>query len=78
MKLEYGPPGAVGVKHLQYMSADEPDYMSSGLQRLAKPVGALAAATWVFAWATGHDGLRRGALGVSVGALLVGLITRGT
>ena len=24
MKLEYGPPGAVGVKHLQYLSADEP------------------------------------------------------
>lgn len=24
MKIEYGPPGAVGVTHLQYLSADEP------------------------------------------------------
>lgn len=39
MKIEYGPPGAVGVKHLQYFSADEPDDRREVSPRLAFVLG---------------------------------------
>lgn len=76
MKLEYGPPGAIGVKHLQYMSADEPDYLAGNLRQLARPVGTIAMATWAYAWATGREDLRRTAFGVALGSFLVGLLSR--
>ena len=77
MKIAYGPPGAVGVKHLQYLSGDDDaDYVSLGIARIARPVGALALGTWVYAAITKKPELKRRALGVSVAAFIVELITR--
>jgi hypothetical protein len=76
MKLEYGPPGASGVKHLQYLSADEPDFVAGNLSRVSRPVAALAAGVWVYALITKREKLRRQALGVSIAAFVVGLVTR--
>ena len=77
MKIEYGPPGAVGVKQFQYRSDDDSaDYISSGVHQIAKPLGAIALGTWAYAWITGREALRRRALGVSIAAFIVQLVTR--
>jgi hypothetical protein len=47
MKLEYGPPGAVGVKHLQYLSAD--DY-TSGLPRPSVLLTAGSIVLWLLGY----------------------------
>lgn len=70
MKIDYGPPGAVGVKQLQYVG-DDADYVSIGLYQLAKPASAIALGVWGFAWVTGNRSLKRMALGVSVAAFFV-------
>jgi hypothetical protein len=70
VKIDYGPPAMMGVKHLQYVG-DDADYTSTGLQSLAKPVGLGALGVWGFAAVTGNQGLKKLALGVSVGAFLV-------
>lgn len=82
MRIDYGPPGAMGVKQLAYVSGDgmrdDADYVSLGLHRIAKPVGAIAAGAWGFAWITGRPVLRRGALGVALAAVLVQWLTKPT
>jgi C4-dicarboxylate transporter len=76
MKIDYGPPAVAGVKHLQYLSANEPDYVSGALGQYAHPVGVAALGVWGFAWITGQEKLKRTALGVSIGAFIVGIFTR--
>lgn len=74
MKIDYGPPGAVGVKSLQYVG-DDADYTSTGLRQLAKPAGAIALGVWGFALVTGNKPLKKIALGVSVAAFLIQMVT---
>lgn len=78
MKISYGPPGAVGVKALQYVGevGDDADYVSLGLHSIAKPVGALALGAWAYAWVTKKPQLKKMALGVSIAAFIVQLATK--
>lgn len=72
MEISYGPPGAVGVKSLQYVSGtDDADYVSTNLHLVAKPVGVLALGTLVYAWVAGKPKLKKQALAVSIGAFIV-------
>jgi len=70
VKIAYGPPGAVGVKSLQYVG-DDADYTSTGLRSVAKPVGAIALAVAAYAWKTGDKKLQKQALAVAAGALIL-------
>lgn len=72
MKIDYGPPGATGVKQLQYVG-DDADYTSTGLQELAKPAGKIALGVWGYAWITKNQSLKTMALGVAVASWLVQL-----
>lgn len=78
MKIDYGPPGAVGVQSLQYVSGvgDDADYISTNLHLVAKPVGVLALGVWGYAWMTKKSDLKKQALAVSLGAFLVQILTR--
>lgn len=75
MKIDYGPPGASGVKSLQYVG-DDADYRSMNVEELAKPVGKVAFGVWVYAWVTGNRSLKTVALGVSVASLFVQLTAK--
>jgi hypothetical protein len=75
IQLSYGPPGAVGVKHLQYLS-DDADYVSSGIYGIAKWAGIAAAATWGYAEVMGYETLRKRAMATAVASFLVGILTR--
>lgn len=72
MKIDHGPPGATGVKSLQYVG-DDADYKSTTLGQIAKPVGNVALGVWAYAWITGNRSLKLMALGVSVGSWLIQL-----
>lgn len=83
MKVEYGPPGAAGVKSLQYVSGDDydgigddADYISLGIHQIAKPVLALGLGTAAYSWVTKRERLKKQALAVSFAAFVVQLITR--
>jgi hypothetical protein len=70
MKLEYGPPGAVGVKHLQYLSADaadETDFVS----RLPRPSVLLGIGSLVL-WGLGYKSISNVAVVAAVAAGLAG------
>lgn len=77
MRISYGPPGATGVKSLQYVSGvgDDADFVTTNLHLVAKPVGVLALGTWAYALATRNAKLRKRALAVSIGAFVVQLLT---
>jgi len=72
MKIDHGPPGATGVKSLQYVG-DDADYSVTTLGQIAKPAGKLAVAVWAYAWITGNRSLKLVATGVGIGALLIQL-----
>jgi hypothetical protein len=76
MKIAYGPPGAVGVKSLQYVGnvGDDADYTSSGIMNLAAPVAVLAAGVAAYAWSTKNKKLRTRAGAVAIGAAVVSLL----
>lgn len=81
MKIAYGPPGAVGVKSLQYVSGgdgigDDADYVSTNLHLVAKPLGVLALGTWAYAWRTKKPKLKKQAMAVAIGAFVVQVLTR--
>jgi hypothetical protein len=80
MQIAYGPPGAVGVKSLEYVSGvdgtDDADYVTLGLNRVAKPISAVALGTWIFAWAMGLDSIKRKAFAVSIAAFAVQVFTK--
>jgi hypothetical protein len=78
MRIDYGPPGALGVKQLAYVGdlGDDADYKATGLHALAKPVAMAALGTVAFAWVTGKPTLRKSALGVWLGATLVRWLTK--
>jgi len=80
MKIAYGPPGAVGVKSLQYVSGDDgigdADYVSANLHRIAKPVGTVALGAWVYAWFTKDESLKKQAFAVSLAAFVVQAVSK--
>jgi hypothetical protein len=79
MIIEQGPPGATGVKSLQYVGDDglgEADYISSGLNQLSKPVVALAAGAFLFGWLMGRSRIVRTSLAVGAGALAIKYFTK--
>ena len=76
LELAYGPPGEMGVKSLQYLSASEADYTATGLHGLVKPLGAVAVGAWLFGALTGRQELQRGAFAASVALFAVGVLTR--
>ena len=79
MKIAYGPPGAVGVKHLAYVGdavGDDADYVTGSLHRVAKPLGIISVGFWAYGAATKNRRLKKQALAVGIGALLVELLTR--
>ena len=75
MKIAYGPPGAVGVKQLQYVG-DDADYTSTNVTELAKPAAKVAAGVYVYALITGNRSLRLASLGVTAASLFVLLTSK--
>lgn len=67
MKVEYGPPGAVGVKQLAYMGESE-----GAATGLILPVAAIAFGVLGFAWLTKNKGLQKQSGVVALVALLIG------
>lgn len=76
MKIEYGPPGEVGVKSLQYVAGDGLDEGESLTKRVARPLSLLAGGVWLFAMMSGRDELRKNALAVSAAAYAVSVLAR--
>lgn len=77
MKIAYGPPGAVGVKSLQYVGDSESaDYISSGLHRLTKPIGALSLGAWVYALINKNEKLKRQTLAISLAAFVIHIFSK--
>jgi len=62
MEIAYGPPGMSGVKHLQYLSADEPDVARpSRLYFAPNPLGWAAVALAAYGMVHKRRGLTWGA-----------------
>lgn len=75
MKIAYGPPGAVGVKQLQYVG-DDADYTSMNVAELAKPAAKVAAGVWIYAFITGNRSLKVVSMGVTAASLFVLLTSK--
>lgn len=71
MHIEYGPPGLRGVQNLQYLSDSEPDYTNAGLHQIARPVGLVGLAVWVYAGLSGNKKLKKQAFAITVAAFIV-------
>lgn len=75
MKISYGPPGAVGVKQLQYVGdVDIPD--TTGLKPYVKPAAKFAVGSWVAGWLGDSPMLKRTGLIIGLAALAVQYLSK--
>ena len=76
MKIAYGPPGLTGVKQLQYVGADDADYVSSGLHALVQPLGYLALGVAIYGGFAGNKRLQVHGGAVAAAAFLVDMLSK--
>ena len=80
MHIEYGPPAARGVGHIQYLSGDDGTEAPSKITVYVQPAAMAAAIVWGLADSWNEKSIAKGAkyatLGLSALTLFLGLRSR--